>query len=969
MAAGFCDRCIKTGQIYDLSGNPNVAEFRQKVSKLAGTGNEKTFQPKSISLRKAIKIIELLTLSKQPYWVMAPIIPQCVEYASKLPWDRTSLSKILNLLIFMCLYEDTKGSQSMIASRSNTASGSRNSMSLPSLGHHGSAGGNRASSVSFSLAPEQSAASLAAAIAHASAHAHSHHGSPVGTPGTHTPARRRGSSADMSENALFGSSKVVLLRNLDTLINKLWRANPNKVVTTQGRENKMFFLSSLEKHKFPTYIPMNFDQALALAESNHSIQLSELAYICVFCWDVEYATIKQMLERGQTTFSRRPAIVGFYDTNKAKMTAIERMCLIRLLHWYSTEEEFLGIDWEDVQMNAKERLFPFAIPASLLEKSHNELNHLASVLVQELKDQKTKDAAEDAMLAESGAIAAAHRKLNQARAEVEELRREEEEIYTLEQIEQFNREQYLASHTLGYVDNFLLHNKDAMEGVHPPVSRMSTARTVDSDSYSYKSSRPSSSRKMQHSMSMSDAFITDPTQEQEKLLDTLNHARSSAGLPTTADLAAADGAGAFSAFATTVHTLDSVERQLVHSRPGTAGERTIGGLARPLTPHGGGHLLVVKPASTVPSTPATANEKKITPQALDTDLSPRLNTQQKLAQENFVSRNLPTPLEADVARMKIADPTTFITGHGVTSTAVRSRHHGGGGQSHYDTTDNSGEGFNTLSSLQRQASESFFPSRMPSRLPSRRTLSALVEPAEEVKIDPDVQYQAALEASKQSRLQAAQGRVQERIDLKERLEREKEAAQNANNTDHSGTKIQFGATSTHPGKLFKKPTLTRINSQKRQVNLRVLPVLNFNQYIGEYGAVTIDLATHLSAESAVQVFSLRDRSISVPTFQNVVDHYFKPWHFDHLVRIDIVNINIGPNGARMLSEKFAKAAVQLVHLNLTGCQIGGQGLRLILKALVDGDSTENLLRLDLQNNNISLASDSFSYIGHFTNLR
>ena len=238
----------------------------------------------------------------------------------------------------------------------------------------------------------------------------------------------------------------------------------------------------------------------------------------------------------------------------------------------------------------------------------------------------------------------------------------------------------------------------------------------------------------------------------------------------------------------------------------------------------------------------------------------------------------------------------------------------------------------------------------------------------EVKIDPNVQYQAALEASKLSRLQAAQSRVQERIDVKERLEREKEASQSAN-TDSSGTKIQFGATSAHPGKLPKKPTLTRINSQKRQVNLRVLPVLNFNQYIGEYGAVTIDLATHLSAESAVQVFSLRDRSISVPTFQNVVDHYFKPWHFDHLVRIDIININIGPNGARMLSEKFAKAAVQLVHLNLTGCQIGGQGLRLILKALVDGESTENLLRLDLQNNNISLASDSFSYIGYFTNLR
>jgi hypothetical protein len=71
----------------------------------------------------------------------------------------------------------------------------------------------------------------------------------------------------------------------------------------------------------------------------------------------------------------------------------------------------------------------------------------------------------------------------------------------------------------------------------------------------------------------------------------------------------------------------------------------------------------------------------------------------------------------------------------------------------------------------------------------------------------------------------------------------------------------------------------------------------------------------------------------------------------------------------MLSERFAAATVNLVHLNLTGCQIGGQGVRLLLQSLLQSDAAESLVRLDLQNNNISLASESFAFIGQFTNLR
>jgi hypothetical protein len=160
VAAGFCDRCLKTGQINDLMGNPNVAEFRQKVSKMAGPADAKNYPSKSISLRKAIKIIELLSKVKQPYWVMSPIIPQCVEYASKLPWDAPSLAKLLNILIFVCQFEDvraTSASASPMHSRGSVlVPGTRSSASLPPIGSAGGHTGNRAGSVSFCLSPDQS---------------------------------------------------------------------------------------------------------------------------------------------------------------------------------------------------------------------------------------------------------------------------------------------------------------------------------------------------------------------------------------------------------------------------------------------------------------------------------------------------------------------------------------------------------------------------------------------------------------------------------------------------------------------------------------------------------------------------------------------------------------------------------------------------------------------------------------------
>lgn len=991
-----------------MMGNPNVAEFRQKVSKMAGPADAKNYPAKSISLRKAIKIIELLCKVKQPYWVMSPIIPQCVEFASKLPWDAPSISKLLNILIYVSLHEDVRSP--CAATMTGTTSGGglhsrgRGSVSLPAIGHSASGAtggtGGRGHSVSFSLSSDQGTSSIAATAAAFSAA--SNMNSPTSTPGP-TAARRRASSTDIAETLQFGSSKILLLRSLEPLIQKVWRSNVNKALSEPKgeKDGRMYFISSLDKHRYSSYIKMDFETALSLAEPHHTILLSELAYVCINCWDVEFTTIKAMLSRGQTTFTRRPAIVGFYDTTKAKMNGVERLCLIRLLHWYSTEFEFLGIDWEEVEFYAKDRLFPFAIPQSLLEKSRNELNFLAGELIRELQEQKEKDALEDAALAESGSIAAAHRKLSQVREEVRTAQREEEEVYTLEQVEKFNREQFLASQTLGYVDNFMLHSHE-MDGVHPPLSRASTASfsySEEDDEMGFPnhpdndkdnenggmgmSSRPLSSAALRRTASAdqhSRVFMTDPTQEALALTEEVDLRRTAAGMPTTADVAESQP-GAFSAFSAHVHTAESVEAQMLASRAGEYGARTVGGLARPLTPGNGQTITRSRPSTAIATTTTSADDhaggeaegtpsKQPNQQRKSSVNSPAVLVEKGLHGGKFISRNELTPLEQQVKSMHIQDTNKIIVGKGVTGSPIKGRRHvhmessGGDGSLLGNGDQSSLEGSNTYredgggGSVISTTSSSQAVSKFATK--KAMNFSASTSALEEPPVDPNEHYKIVRDANKAARLSAAQQRVQERITHKAIQEARTNTAGALLDGMMDPTKV-FGKT--------PKPVLTRINSLKRRVNLRNLPVLNFNQYVGEFGEITIDLATHLSAESAVKVFSFKDRNVSLPTFQEIVDHYFKPWHFEFLIRIDIVGVNIGAFGARMLSEKLSNAMVGLIHLNLSGCQIGGQGVRLVLQGIIDGDGCESLMRLDLRDNNISLASDSFAYIGKFINLR
>ena len=134
------------------------------------------------------------------------------------------------------------------------------------------------------------------------------------------------------------------------------------------------------------------------------------------------------------------------------------------------------------------------------------------------------------------------------------------------------------------------------------------------------------------------------------------------------------------------------------------------------------------------------------------------------------------------------------------------------------------------------------------------------------------------------------------------------------------------------------------------------------------GRVMIDCATHLSSESGVKFFSMRDRSINAATFEYIAANYFKPWQMANLLRIDLARLNLGPPAATVLQNHFSKCC-QLIHLNLNGMRIGGAGLKKVLEGIIQGGGVEHILRLELQGNDITIALESFSLIGKFSNLR
>eukprot|EP00602_Paraphysomonas_sp_CaronLab_P002334 CAMPEP_0185031982 /NCGR_PEP_ID=MMETSP1103-20130426/19792_1 /TAXON_ID=36769 /ORGANISM="Paraphysomonas bandaiensis, Strain Caron Lab Isolate" /LENGTH=1444 /DNA_ID=CAMNT_0027567707 /DNA_START=215 /DNA_END=4549 /DNA_ORIENTATION=- len=100
------ERCVKVNKlVYDDEGqgvhHPTPEEFYMKMT-LTGSSAKQSLVAKKIStitLKRAVLILKCLIESEECRFTMRALIPACVEYGVDIPWNESSISALLHMLV------------------------------------------------------------------------------------------------------------------------------------------------------------------------------------------------------------------------------------------------------------------------------------------------------------------------------------------------------------------------------------------------------------------------------------------------------------------------------------------------------------------------------------------------------------------------------------------------------------------------------------------------------------------------------------------------------------------------------------------------------------------------------------------------------------------------------------------------------------------------------------------------------
>jgi hypothetical protein len=400
LVAAYCEKVLRQHAFHDLSGAPTPSDLRAKLFKASHLSYQKT-----ISLKKCMKIVQLFITSRHTYWSMLPLSSVCVEYMCDSPWPPCSLAKLCNVLLFVASYEQhairgsvgvTTTAEALPAARrlssSSLCTGKRNSVASAADERRSGlsptrADGSRRESMAFNHADRrrESAAAARTDIRRGSLNTVN---SDAGTGGQATAlaATVRLARGCPSRHKVY-ASRIDLLKGLDHVIGRVWNSSrahhlalPGALSDGTFHAHTLTTLDSVvetidsfehEQDHGHGYVHMNLDDCAGLAEHmGVHMLLTDFILVMIRCWEAEYDALKRRLSKGALTAQRRDAIAGFYDSAQASLTAAEKLCIVRLLNYYSLDKELRGVDWDEVlaSTSTKGVKFPFTIPESLLSK-------------------------------------------------------------------------------------------------------------------------------------------------------------------------------------------------------------------------------------------------------------------------------------------------------------------------------------------------------------------------------------------------------------------------------------------------------------------------------------------------------------------------------------------------------------------------------------------------------------------------
>eukprot|EP01038_Epipyxis_sp_PR26KG_P006647 gene6647-9123_t len=989
LVVAHCDRCLKSDQLIDQNGNPTVTEFKNRLNRTLNF-------PKIITLKKAVRIISFLLSNKHPYFTISALSASCVEYNSELPWQSDSVSKLFNVLFFVVFYETLNGNNDDMKNDSFSPRAiidTKTNFNRINSPHSMKSGKDSSKTMTRNL----TGATLSSSETGLRTPTSSDNNTKTNSIGNNNSSNLNNNN---NTNEFKFDTRIGLMKSLNTIINDIWKSSSNQNLSNLIKNNIyndtqkiVDYISNADilKDKF-SFVRLSLENAHELAE-NLTISLSEFIIVCVKCWECEYRTTLYKISKTSISSQRRNAIVGHYDSSKASLNAIEKLSFIRILKWFEYDT-FRGIDWDHVQEQFSNKILPFHVPISLLQKSKNELIYLAKTTWNELQDRKNIEEMED-LLVEFGPYSRNDPSLTKgsmenallAHAYVGEINNNT--VVTKEDFDKYNRANYLSKQTLGGITDYNNSADMLDDNISPNLRVLHHSNT---DKYLLGSNNDKIIRK---TSSTSEVLTRRSTPaHQLTLVKSLHDDNNNQQIE---------------AFEKDFHDLlknnhQSIQARMHHSPTMNAGTSLSGIPAQFLSPEQNEEDIILhhnnginhQHYDNIFDVIDNADENRYE----DNDgnsfkIKFVINTQQQTSSFYGQNSNSNTPKKEQQInsstpsqKLKRTFSTTDDMASGIirssSKTIINNNNNNYNNNYYYNNINSNNDDDNKRKSSVSHAHKIHIIQSK--KLANDDNMNNNEDfQAENGDNSPQDNYYMKVQEYENAKIIASRERVLKRISANLVINNDNNDNNNNNNKTNNHNNyvtsaididsVLIGTSQINISNIMQTNNNNNNNNNKQknnqnyQINNRLTQILDLKSSIDpSSGNFTIDLSTHLSVQKLNLIISLSNSNISLKTFEEFINNYLNNWQLESIIKLDLSYIHLGLPGSILLSSKLQLKS-NLIHINFNDFHLGDMGLKKVLSAMIQANGQDHLLRLDLINNDITIATNAFGLLQYFTNLR
>jgi hypothetical protein len=390
----YCEKCLQNGFIYDVSNDyPNVLELRQRMGSTPGR--------RLVSIRKAIKIIQLMVDLVEPRWMMSNALSACMEFNAPLPWRSNALSKLYHLLFYMAGITDFYHNSELTKSSGRKTTCLAPPNSRPSSPAVIEKQANKYNDIDPAMLRIKELKSKAKTI----------WGSRIVSPRTPSKSNTLANlqflaKMNNSNTPSFSSPAApptgINTNSYSTFDTEGQSIPQSSIPSNSGKASKSGNLQKAVSMANEidigqvingTVTAINIEKALAIGNVFH-ITSADLALICCEAWELEREVLENSLKRALVVKERRVAVFGKFGGNISNANNKEKLAISRIIDWFIGNGK-AGVDWTEAKEIAVNSGYHFHVPPSILQKSNTELDYYARNIIAERTERREVETLED----------------------------------------------------------------------------------------------------------------------------------------------------------------------------------------------------------------------------------------------------------------------------------------------------------------------------------------------------------------------------------------------------------------------------------------------------------------------------------------------------------------------------------------------------------------------------------------------